>query len=101
MVGFVIYLVLNMFEDISILTVLKKLWLLAGSYWLRCNIKLTLIECKILMGIQKYKTIFAQVSNANLCLNLEVGQEVQFSGLVYDFGEDASTHIYIQTLTKL
>ena len=53
------------------------------------------------MGIQKYKTIFAQVSNANLCLNLEVGQEVQFSGLVYDFGEDASTHIYIQTLTKL
>ena len=53
------------------------------------------------MGIQKYKTIVAQVSNANLCLNLEVGQEVQFSGLVYDFGQDATTHIYIQTLTKL
>jgi len=76
-------------------------WDYLSSYWLSCNIKLTLIECKILMGIQKYKTIFAQVSNANLCLNLEVGQEVQFSGLVYDFGQDASTHIYIQTLTKL
>ena len=96
-----------MFEDILNLTVLKIFdsliisALFAGSYWLRCNIKLTLIECKILMGIQKYKTIFAQVSNANLCLNLEVGQEVQFSGLVYDFGQDAPTHLYIQTLTKL
>ena len=53
------------------------------------------------MGIQKYKTIIAQVSNVNLCLNLEVGQEVQFSGLVYDFGQDAPIHVYILTLTKL
>ena len=60
-----------------------------------------MIERKILMGIQKYKTIFAHVSNANLCLKLQMGQEVQFSGLVHDFGQDAPTHIYIQTLTKL
>ena len=52
------------------------------------------------MGIQKYKTIFARVTNANLCLDLQMGQEVQFSGIVHDFGSDATTHIYIQTLTK-
>ena len=59
-----------------------------------------MIEGKILMGIQKYKTIIAHVSNANLCLNLEMDQKVQFSGLIQDFGPDAVTHVYIQTLTK-
>ena len=60
-----------------------------------------MIEEKILMGIQKYKTIFAHVSNSNLCLNLEMDQKVQFSGLIQDFGPDAVTHVYIQNLTKV
>ena len=53
------------------------------------------------MGIQKYKNIFAHVSNANLCLNLEIDQKVQFSGLIQDFGPEAHTHVYIQNLTKV
>ena len=61
---------------------------------------MNMIEGRMLMGIQKYKTIFARVTNANLCLDLQIGQEVQFSGIVHDFGSDATTHIYIQTLTK-
>ena len=85
-----------------LLSLLRKYtWEYLGPYWLRCNIKLTMIEGKILMGIQKYKNIFAHVSNANLCLNLEIDQKVQFSGLIQDFGPEAHTHVYIQNLTKI
>ena len=85
-----------------LLSLLRKYtWEHLGPYWLRCNIKLTMIEGKILMGIQKYKNIFAHVSNANLCLTLEIDQKVQFSGLIQDFGPEAHTHVYIQNLTKV
>ena len=72
-----------------------------NDFWplpLKCIVKISLPTKRNLMGSLQYKIIQAAVQNTNQCLQIELGQRVQFSGFVMDYGDLHNVHLYIQNL---
>ena len=71
-----------------------------GAFWLDCYLKINMIEGRSIMGSRHFQTITAYLNNANICLNLNLNNEIEVNGYVASVDYDTDSHLYIQKLTK-
>ena len=64
----------------------------------QCYLKINMLQGSSIMGNRHFMHVWASTTDANYCLNLQIGQRIQFNGVLTDYGDN--TKIFIQNLTK-
>ena len=62
----------------------------------QCYLKINMLQGSSIMGNRHFMHVWASTTDANHCLNLQIGQRVTFKGILTDYGDN--TNIFIQSL---
>ena len=64
----------------------------------QCYLKINMLQGSSIMGNRHFMHVWASTTDANYCLNLQIGQRISFNGILTEYGDN--TKIFILNLTQ-